>query len=94
MSQHFGVIMLILCCMSLSGCLLSVVILLQLARWFQAFLHPVCLWALPLLYSAHEKDRRNGLLDEDESVSVTISFPSPDTEDFCIELICSTDLVC
>ena len=81
--------------MSLSGFFLSVVIiLLQLVRWFQAFIQPTSLWALASLYSAHAKGHRNRLLDENESVSVKSSVPSLEIEDLCIELICSTDSVC
>ena len=81
--------------MSLSGFFLSVVIiLLQLVRWFQAFIQPTSLWALASLYSAHAKDHRNRLLGENESVSVKSSVPSLETEDLCIELTCSTDSVC
>lgn len=85
MSQCFGVVMLILYSMSLSGFFLSVVIiLLQLVGWFQAFILPVSLRALASLYSAHAKDHRNRLLDEDGPVSVKISVPSLETKDLCI----------
>lgn len=82
------VVMLILCSVSLSGFFRSVVIiLLQLVKGFQAFIQPISLWALASLYSAHAKDHRNRLLDENESVSVKISVPSLETKDLCIELM-------